>query len=179
MERIIKDLQEDLRNIIEGEKAKTLRERGGDLIDIRIPRIIDFSLQWASVGYQSALRFAGMKFGKRLGEMSSSKELSSVLKEIKKIIEELKEGEVELELSGEKNIPQLKIYNSSLTNSVPNISQNLCFFKEGLIEGYLEGVIAVRGLLLVSFKNINRVEVKETKCQGKGDKFCQFTIVLK
>jgi len=78
MERIIKDLQEDLRNIIEGEKAKTLRERGGDLIDIRIPRIIDFSLQWTSVGYQSALRFAGMKFGKRLGEMSSSRELSLV-----------------------------------------------------------------------------------------------------
>ena len=179
MERIIKDLQEDLRNIIEGKKAKTLRKRGGDLIDIRIPRIIDFSLQWASVGYQSALRFAGMKFGKRLGEMSSSKELSSVLKEIKKIIEELKEGEVELELSGEKNIAQLKIYNSSLTNSVPNISQNLCFFKEGFIEGYLGGIIAVRGLFLVSFKNINRVEVKETKCQGKGDKFCQFTIVLK
>lgn len=178
MERIIKDLQEDLRNIIEGKKAKTLRERGGDLIDIRIPRIIDFSLQWASVGYQSALRFAGMKFGKRLGEMSSSRELSSVLKEIKKIIEELKEGEVEFELSGEKNIAQFKIYNSSLTNSVPNISQNLCFFKEGFIEGYLGGIIALRGSLLVSFKNINKVEVKETKCQGKGDKFCQFTIIL-
>lgn len=179
MERIIRDLQNDLRNIIEGGKPRVLREKTEDLVDLRALRIIDFSLQWASVGYKSALRFAGMKFGRRLGEMSSSKELSSVLEEIKKVVEELKEGEVKFEVSEKKNIAQFKIYNSSLTNSVPNISQNLCFFREGFIEGYLGGIIAVRSSLLVFFKNIKRVEVKETKCQGKGDKFCQFTIILK
>lgn len=179
MERIIQDLQKDLRNIIEGGKPRVLREKTEDLVDLRALRIIDFSLQWASVGYKSALRFAGMKFGRRLGEMSSSKELSSVLEEIKKVVEGLKEGEVKFEVSEKKNIAQFKIYNSSLTNSVPNISQNLCFFREGFIEGYLGGIIAVRSSLLVFFKNINRVEVKETKCQGKGDKFCQFTIILK
>jgi len=179
MERIIQDLQKDLRNIIEGGKPRVLREKTEDLVDLRALRIIDFSLQWASVGYKSALRFAGMKFGRRLGEMSSSKELSSVLEEIKKVVEELKEGEVKFEVSEKKNIAQFKIYNSSLTNSVPNISQNLCLFREGFIEGYLGGIIAVRSSLLVFFKNINRVEVKETKCQGKGDKFCQFTIILK
>jgi len=178
MERIIRDLQKDLRNIIEGGKPRVLREKTEDLVDLRALRIIDFSLQWASVGYKSALRFAGMKFGRRLGEMSSSKELSSVLEEIKKVVEELKEGEVKFEVSEKKDIAQFKIYNSSLTNSVPNISQNLCLFREGFIEGYLGGIIAVRSSLLVFFKNINRVEVKETKCQGKGDKFCQFTIIL-
>lgn len=178
MERLIQDLQEDLRDIIEGKKPRVLREKTEDLVDLRALRIIDFSLQWASVGYKSALRFAGMKFGRRLGEMSSSRELSLVLKEIKKIIEELKEGEVEFEVSEKKNIAQFKVYNSSLTNSVPNISQNICFFREGFIEGYLGGIIAVRGSLLAFFKNISKVEVKETKCQGKGDKFCQFTIVL-
>ena len=178
MERIIQELQKDLRNIIEGGKPRTLRKKTGDLVDLRVLRIVDFSLQWASAGYRSALRFAGMKFGRRLGEMSSSRELSSVLKEIKKIVEELKEGEVKLQIIEKKSIAQFKVYNSSLTNSVPNISQNLCLFREGFIEGYLGGIIAVRGLLQVFFKNISRVEVKETKCQGKGDKFCQFTIVL-
>ncbi|PIZ55758.1 hypothetical protein COY23_04235 [bacterium (Candidatus Torokbacteria) CG_4_10_14_0_2_um_filter_35_8] len=179
MEKLIQDLQEDLRNIIEGKKAKILRKKSGDMVDIRILRMIDFSLQWASVGYQSALRFAGMKFGRRLGEISSSSELSLILEEIKKIIEELKEGEVELEISAKKNIAQLRIYESSLVSSVPNVSQSLCFFKEGFIEGYLEGVIVVRGSFLSHFRKVVKVEVKETKCQGRGDNFCQFTIVLK
>jgi len=178
MERIIQDLQEDLRNIIEGKKVKTLRNKEGDLAYLRLLRMVHFSLQWASVGYQSALRFAGMKFGKRLGEMSSSRELSLILEEIKKIVEELKEGEVEFKILDKENTAQFKIYNSALTSSVPNISQNLCFFKEGFIEGYLQGVISLRGLFLSHFKNISKVEVKETKCQGKGDKFCQFTIIL-
>lgn len=179
MERIIRELQKDLRDIIEGKKPRALRRKTGDLVDLRVLRIVDFSLQWASAGYKSALRFAGMKFGRRLGEISSSTELSSVLKEIKKIVEGLKEGEVKFQIIEKKSIAQFKVYNSSLTNSVPNISQNLCLFREGFIEGYLGGIIAVRGSLLAFFKNINRVEVKETKCQGKGDKFCQFTIVFK
>jgi len=179
MERIIRELQKDLRNIIEDKKPRALRKKSGDLVDLRALRIIDFSLQWASVGYKSALRFAGMKFGRRLGEMSSSRELSSILKEIKKIVEGLKEGEAKFQIMEKESMAQFKVYNSSLTNSVPNISQNLCLFREGFIEGYLGGIIAVRGSLLVFFKNVNRIEVEETKCQGKGDKFCQFTIVFK
>lgn len=178
MERIIRDLQKDLRNIIEGGKPRVLRGKTKDLVDLRALRMIDFSLQWASMGYKSALRFAGMKFGRRLGEMSSSRELSLVLGEIKKIVEGLKEGEVKFEVSENKSVAQFKVYNSSLTSSVPNISQNLCLFREGFIEGYLGGIIAVRGSLLAFFKNVNKAEVKETKCHGKGDKFCQFTIIL-
>jgi hypothetical protein len=71
--------------------------------------MIDFSLQWSSAGYKSALRFAGMKFGRRLGEMSSSRELSLVLGEIKKIIEGLKEGEVKFEVSENKSVAQFKL----------------------------------------------------------------------
>ena len=179
MERIIQDLQEDLESIIKGGKPRVLRKRAGDLIDLRVLRMIDFSLQWASVGYQSALRFAGMKFGRRLGEMSSSRELSLILEEIKRIVEGLKEGEVEFKILDKENTAQFKVYNSALTSSVPNISKNLCFFEEGFIEGYLQGVISLRGFFLAHFKNIRKVEVKETKCQGKGDKFCQFTIILK
>ena len=63
MEKIIEGLEKDLRDVIEGKSLKTLRKELGDTIDIRLLRMIVFSLQWASIGYQSALRFAGMKFG--------------------------------------------------------------------------------------------------------------------
>ena len=178
MERIIKDLQEDLRNIIEGKKAKTLRKRGGDLIDIRIPRIIDFSLQWTSVGYQSALRLAGMKLGRRMGENSERTELSLVLEEIKKIIEGLREGKVEIEIMPELKEVQLKIYESSLTAGVPNVMQNLCFFEEGFIEGYFDGVIAKKGPIAVAGAevSISKVSCEEKRCIGLGDDFCGFLI---
>ncbi|MCD6233005.1 hypothetical protein J7J81_01295 [bacterium] len=179
MERIIEDLQEDLRNIIEGKPPKVLRKESGDLIDLRLLRIVDFSLQWASVGYKSALRFAGMKFGRRMGEDSVTRELSSLLGEIKVLIEKLKDGKVEIEVLPEKEKAQFRVHSSSLVSSVPNISQTICFFKEGFIEGYLDGVIKKQGSLTANFKKISEVVVEETKCQGKGDKYCQFTIYLK
>jgi len=84
MERIIEDLEKDLRSIVEGKPLKTLRKELGDEVNIRALRMIVYSLQWTSVGYQSALRLAGMKFGKRMGENSERTELSLVVKEIKK-----------------------------------------------------------------------------------------------
>jgi predicted hydrocarbon binding protein len=179
MEEVIQVLQNDLRNIIEDKPTKTLREESGDLVDLRALRIVNFSLQWASVGYQSALRFAGMKFGRRLGENSETKELSSLLRELKKLIESLKAGKIEVKLQALSKKAFLTIYESALSAGVPNISQNLCFFEEGFIEGYLDGVIAKQGSLIGGFENITEVEVRETKCQGKGDPFCQFTINLK
>ena len=179
MDRIIQHLQDDLRSIIEGKSPKTLRKESGDLIDLRALRIVIFSLQWASVGYQSALRFAGMKFGKNMGSLSGNREISALLGEIKKLIEGLKDGKVEIEIQPKLKKALLRIYESSLTAGVLNISQNLCFFKEGFIEGYLEGVIEKQGSLTIGFESIVRVEVSETKCQGKGDSFCEFTVDLK
>jgi predicted hydrocarbon binding protein len=178
MEKIIEDLEKDLREIVEGKEIKVKRKGLGDQIDIRFLRMIVYSLQWASVGYQSALRFAGMKFGKRLGEGSEKTELSLVLEEIKKIIEYLRGGKVEIEIMPEGKGAQLKIHDSYLTSGIPNILQNLCFFEEGFIEGYLDGVIAKRGSLAVASQGISvlRVTCREIRCIGLGDEFCGFFI---
>ncbi len=178
MEKIIEDLEKDLRDIVEGRPLKTIRKELGDQTNIRLLRMIDFSLQWASVGYQSALRFAGMKFGKRIGENSERSELSLVLEEIKKIIEALRGGKVEVEMMPELKGVQLKIYESSLTAEVPNVLQNLCFFQEGFIEGYLDGVISKKGSIAVAGQefSITNVSCEEKRCIGLGDDFCGFLV---
>jgi len=73
---------------------------------------------------------------------------------------------------------QLKIYESSLTAGVPNILQNLCFFEEGFIEGYLDGVISKQRSIVIAGAEgaIKDVSVEEKRCIGLGDDFCGFLI---
>jgi len=178
MEKIIEDLEKDLKRLLEGKSLDVLRKELGDKVDIRLYRMLVFALQWSSVGYQSALRFAGMKLGKRIGQSSEKAELSLILEEIKKIIEGLRGGRIELEIMPKLKGAELKIYDSSLTAGVPNILQTLCFFEEGFIEGYLDGVISKQGYLamLGSDANIKDVSVEEKRCVGLGDDFCGFLI---
>jgi predicted hydrocarbon binding protein len=178
MEKLLEDLERDIKNVLEGKEVKQKRRDLGDKVDIRLCRMIVYSLQWASVGYQSALRFAGMKLGKRLGEASEKTELGLVLEEIKKIVEYLRGGKVEIEIMPDVKDAQLKIYDSYLTSGIPNILQNLCFFEEGFIEGYLDGVIAKNGSLAVANQGISVLGVtcQEIRCVGLGDKFCGFLI---
>jgi len=178
MEKIIEKIEEDLRNIIEGKPPKILRKELGDMIDIRLLRMLNFSLQWSSAGYQSALRFAGMRLGRRIGEDSEKTEFHLVLEEIKKIIEFLRGGKVEIEMNPKSKEVHLKIYESSLTTGVPNVSQKLCFFEEGFIEGYFGGVLYKIGSIALAGGEMSIVEVnvEEKKCVGLGDEFCGFLI---
>lgn len=178
MEKIIEDLEKDLKNIIEGKPLEQKRKELGDQVDIRICRMIVFALQWTSVGYQSALRLAGMKFGKRIGQNSEKSELSLLLEEIKRILEFLRGGKVEIEIMPELKGAQIKICESYLTSEVPNVLQNLCFFEEGLIEGYLDGVISKKGSIALAGGevSITKVNVEENRCLGLGDDCCSFLI---
>lgn len=178
MEKLIQELEKELKEMIEGKILPTKRKELGDLVDLRFLRMVNFSLQWTSVGYQSALRLAGMKLGKRLGGNSERRELLSVLEEIKTIIEGLKIGKVEIKTSsGVKNI-EFKIYHSALTIEVPTIFQKLCFFEEGFIEGYLDGAISKTGALTVREEaiTVSKVRVEEKRCVGLGDDCCLFLI---
>ena len=178
MEKLIEELERDLKSVLEGKEIKPKRKELGEEVNILLCRMVVYSLQWASVGYQSALRFAGMKLGKRLGERSEKTEISLVLEEIKKIIEYLRGGKVEIEtMPGVRGI-QVKVYDSYLSSGIPNILQNLCFFEEGFIEGYLEGAIEKHGPLSVASQglSVSSVTCQETKCVGLGDQYCEFSI---
>jgi len=178
MEKLIKNLEKDIKKIIRGEELDPIREEMGDKIDIRLARMIIFSLQGASTGYKSALRFAGMKLGKRLGTNSGKSEISLTLEEIKTIMEALDGGKVEVEISDAKKQASLKVSYCYLGYNTPDTEQSLCYFEEGFIEGYIEGAISKLGALAVAEKEngVTKVNVDEVKCCGRGDEICEFVI---
>ena len=178
MEKIIEKLEKELREVAEGKTLKPLREKFGEEITVCFLRVVVSALQWTSVGYHSALRLAGMKFGKRLGEGSERTELSLVSEEIKRIMRALRGGRVEVEILSESREAELKIYDSPCLINIPNVLQSLCLFEEGFIEGYIDGVIAKNGPLAVASKelSIERVSVEEKRCVGLGDEYCSFLI---
>jgi predicted hydrocarbon binding protein len=178
MEKAIDGLEKEIKSILEGRPASFLRKELGDKIDVRVPRMLVLSLQWASVGYRSSLRLAGMKFGRRMGTVSDKTEFSLVLEEIRKIFELLGVGKVVTELKSEKKTAQVNLYESYLVSGMENIEQKFCFFEEGFIEGYIDGVISKNGPLSVAGGQISvkQIGVEEIKCVGLGDSFCVFLI---
>ncbi|KPJ71676.1 hypothetical protein AMJ50_00880 [Parcubacteria bacterium DG_74_3] len=178
MEKIIEGIEKELRDVAEGKPLKPLKKQLGEEITVCYLRVALFALQWTSVGYHSALRLAGMKLGKRVGTGSEKTELSLVLEEIARILRALRGGEVETEIMPESRGAQIKIYDSPLLNDIPNILQNICFFEEGFIEGYLDGVIAKQGALALAEAkfSISEVSVEEKRCVGLGDDHCGFLI---
>jgi predicted hydrocarbon binding protein len=171
MEKLIEKLEGELRDVAEGKSLAPLR-------DVCFLRTVISALQWTSVGYYSALRLAGMKFGKRVGEGSGKTEFSLVLEEIKRIITALRGGKVEFKVLPESGGAELKIYDSPFMADVPNVLQNLCFFEEGFIEGYIDGVIAKNGPLAVASTglSVSKTSVEEKRCVGLGDDYCGFLI---
>ena len=180
MEKAIKQIEEDLDLFLQDKLPSPLRKELKEEIDLRAARLIIFSLQWASVGYQSALRFAGSKFGQAMGYYFKSREISLILEDLKKIFEGLKWGKIEIETNPKQKEASLRIIDSVTSAGVSNVQQNLCFFEEGFIEGCLDGVIKNKGPLTLFGleESISKIEVRETKCLGLGNDFCQFTITL-
>ena len=178
MEKLIEKLEGELRNVAGGKSLAPLKERLGEEITVCFLRVVVSALQWTSVGYYSALRLAGMKFGKRVGENSGKTEFSLVLEEIKRIMTALRGGRIEVRILPEPGGAEFKIYGSPSLIDIPNVLQNLCFFEEGFIEGYIDGVIAKNGPLAVAGKGttVENVSVEEKRCVGLGDDYCGFLI---
>ncbi|MFC1663554.1 hypothetical protein ACFL0A_00245 [Patescibacteria group bacterium] len=178
MEKIIGQLEKKLRDVADGKPVKPLKEEMGDEITVCFTRVVISALQWTSVGYDSALRLAGMKLGKRMGTTCEKTEFSLVLEEVKRIIRALRGGRVETEISAKLKRAQLKVYNSPFVAGIPNVLQNICFFEEGFIEGYFDGVIAKKGPIAMAGQDysVSEVDVEEERCVGLGDDFCGFLI---
>lgn len=181
MEKLIRKIEDDLGLLIKDQAPAPIRKELKDEINLRVARLIIFSLQWASVGYQSALRFAGAKTGHEIGNHFVAREISLVLKDIKKIFEGLKWGKVEAEIDIKNKKINLRLIDSLTSSGISNINQSICFFEEGFIDGCLDGVIKRSGPLTLAGLGggVTGVDVKETKCVGLGDPHCEFTITLK
>ena len=106
--------------------------------------------------------FSGFSYygGKQLGVRLP---ISSI-REMIEFIEKLKLGRMEVvEFDDEKML--VNLYESATCAGLLSIGRPICYFEAGIIAGITENI----------FKK--KMSVKETKCWGLGDKYCQFQAV--
>jgi len=144
-------------------KKEHIRKDMPDTVNLKLPRVLIQSLQWISVGYASALYFAGKKLGEKVVSKKLPGGLKPMLNAIGDVFMDLGIGKLEVvEASAAKAI--VRIYESSTAYGMKPINKPVCFFESGLIAGSLEGKLG---------KNIM---VNEVQCGGLGDKYEEFVI---
>lgn len=151
--------EDELRDAI-----KMTKKRKKDQISIWVPRMLVNSLQWISVGYCSALYFAGKKVGKEIiSKEVKGSSMKDILKEIKEIFKKFGIGEIEVvEITDKKCILHLKECYACF--HIQHMGRPICFFESGLIAGIIEA------------KTKKNVVVTETMCGGLGDEMDEFLI---
>jgi len=153
--------EDDLKKLL---KASKIRKTMPDKVDIKLERLLIHSLQWVSVGYASALYFAGKKLGKEiLSQEIQSGDLKKVLQGIADFFQKYDIGKLEVkELEDKRVILHLK--ECSTCYHMESVGKPVCFFEAGLISGMLEAK--------TNKKNV----VNETLCGGLGDEEDEFVV---
>jgi predicted hydrocarbon binding protein len=147
-------------------KSGKVRKTMPDKVDIRLPRIIIQSLQWISVGYSSALYFAGKKLGKEIiAENIKGEDVKGILAGIGDFFKEYGIGTLTVKGVQEDKIT-VELQDCSTCYHMESIGKPICFFESGIICGILEEKLK------------KKVIVKETLCGGLGDEVDEFSIRL-
>lgn len=130
------------------------------------PRTLVLGLQWVSVGYSSALYFAGKKIGKEVvaKELKGS-DAKAILKETAQVFKSLGIGNLSVK-SLEENKAVLVLKNGTTASGMSPVGKSVCFFEAGLISGILEGRLK------------KSITVTETKCGGLGHPAEEFMVKL-
>ena len=154
-----KDLEVSLKK---GKIRKTLPDK----VDLKLYRTLVHSLQWVSVGYASALYFAGKKLGSEIiSKNIKGGDVKTIMKEISNLFSTYEVGRLEvLETSDKRNIAQMK--DCATCYHMEAVGKPVCFFEAGLIAGILEAKLK------------KKVVVNETLCGGLGDEIDEFNIKI-
>ncbi len=146
-------------------KEKKIRKKMSDNVNVKFPRLLINSLQWISVGYSSALYFAGKKLGKEiLHKDVSGKDLKSSLNGIAKLFKSYGIGTLEIK-EMEKNV-SVVLKDSVTSYKLQKVGRPVCFFEAGMIAGILE------------VKLNKKVTVTEVLCGGLGDEVDEFLVKI-
>ena len=130
------------------------------------PRTLVLGLQWVSVGYSSALYFAGKKFGKEtVAPTIKSNDLKGILKDAGTVFKSLGIGTLGIK-EAQENRAVLTLKNGTTAHGMSSVGKPICFFECGLIAGILEGRLK---------KNVT---VNETMCGGLGDSEEEFIVKM-
>lgn len=147
-------------------KKERVRKQLPDTVNLKLPRALVQSLQWISVGYASALYFAGKKFGAAIiAQKLPDTKLTTVFAALGKLFSDLGIGRLELiEASRTKAI--VRLYESATAYGMRPINKPVCFFESGLLAGVLESKLKTR------------ITVNEVMCGGLGDECEEFVIKI-
>ncbi|MEM7820356.1 MAG: V4R domain-containing protein [Candidatus Aenigmatarchaeota archaeon] len=144
-------------------KKEHIRKEMPDTVNLKLPRMLVQSLQWISVGYASALYFAGKKLGAAIIAKELPSGLKPMLNAVGNIFMDLGMGRLEVvDVSATKAI--VRLYEGSTAYGMKPINKPVCFFESGLIAGALEAKLK------------NKVMVNEVLCGGLGDKYEEFVV---
>lgn len=153
-------IEDELGRILKKERV---RKKLPDTVNLKLPRVLIQSLQWISVGYASALYFAGKKLGSTIIAKKMPGGLQRTLDAIGSIFMDMGLGKLEVtESSAAKAI--VRLYEGSTAYGMRPINKPVCFFEAGIIAGVLEGKLA------------KKVMVNEVLCGGLGDAYEEFVV---
>ena len=155
------NFEEEIKKLIKTEK---IRKTLPDKVDIKLPRIMMHSLQWVSVGYASALYFAGKRLGKEiLSDETEGGDIKKILNGLGNLFEKYGMGKMEIKNIEEKSII-IRLKECSTCYKMESVGKPVCFFESGLIAGIIEA------------KTNKKVIVNETVCGGLGDEEDEFLV---
>ncbi len=154
------NIEEELGRMLKKER---IRKEMPDTVNMKLPRVLVQSLQWISVGYASALYFAGKKLGDTILAKQLPGGLNPALKAISGIFMDMGMGRLEVvDASAAKAI--VRLYEGSTAYGMKPINKPVCFFEAGIIAGVLENKLE------------KRVMVNEVLCGGLGDNCEEFVV---
>jgi len=150
--------------VFEKELKDLLKKSSKGKVSTKAYRMVTHGLQEVSVGYSSALYFAGKKIGKNLlSEQIKGKDLKSIVSNLNKFFKKEGLGSLKIKEMTEKTAT-IVLKGSASSSGMTPVGKPVCFFEGGLISGVLEA------------KTKKKVVVNEVLCGGLGDKVDEFLV---
>jgi predicted hydrocarbon binding protein len=159
-ELLHKKIKKDIEDLINNNPSERAL---GNLIPLSIFQAVRIGVLTAGCGIEAIIYNIGKDIGREV--ISRYVDKSNLLESFAEILKKAKIGILEVKKVEEDEMI-LILRDCISCHNVPNVGTTLCHFEAGLIAGTLE-------------KKLRRkVNAIETKCCGKGDKYCEFLVKI-
>jgi predicted hydrocarbon binding protein len=163
-EKVLDSVGENLTAILEGVALK-YRKECGNFISI-IPGLTNATAIALAPQLFGTIKDVGKMLGEQvLSNFVEASNLAEALTKVKNLLESTKFGRIEV-ISLKEEEASFRVWECADCGGLPNVGRPLCAFDEGVVEGILQAVLGKHFL------------VKETRCWGTGDGFCEFEVTL-
>lgn len=150
--------------VFEKELKDLMKKGSTGKVSVKTYRMVTHGLQEVSVGYSSALYFAGKKIAKSIiADQIKGTDLKSIIKSLSSFFKKEGLGSLKIKEMTEKTATIVLTGSASSSGMTP-VGKPVCYFESGLMSGVLEA------------KTKKKVIVNEVLCGGLGDKVDEFLV---